>query len=65
MTMSIVSQLWNQRYRIVAGIRPLLKAVLVEVGLRLMGSPRTGPLVTWLVQQMVTALVRWRRLADA
>jgi hypothetical protein len=63
--MSIISQLWNQRYHIIAGVRPLLKAVLVEVGLRLMGSPRTGPLVTQLVQHGVTALVRWKGLADA
>ena len=63
--MSIVSQLWDQRQRVIAGVRPLLKAVLVDVGLRLTGSARTGPLVTRLVQHMVTALVRWRGLADA
>jgi hypothetical protein len=63
--MSMVARLWNQRHRVIAGVRPLLKAALIDVGLRLMGSPRTGPRLTRVVQRVVGALVRWGGLADA
>jgi hypothetical protein len=61
----MVAQLWKQYHCIINGVRPLLKAALVEVGPRLMASPRTGPLLTWVVQQSVTRVVRRWRLADA
>jgi hypothetical protein len=63
--MSMVARLWNQRHRVIAGVRPLLKAALIDVGLRLMCSPRTGPRLTRVVQRVVGALVRWGGLADA
>jgi hypothetical protein len=61
----MILQARHQVQRRFAGIRRRLKAALVEVGLRLMGSPSTGPLVTRLVQQVVTTIVRWGRLANA
>jgi hypothetical protein len=63
--MSMVAQFWSQCHRVITGVRPLLKAALIDVGLRLMDSPRTGPLVMWVVQQLVTRVVRRWRLADA
>jgi hypothetical protein len=55
--MSTVSQASNQRQHRFAGVRPLLKAALVDVGLRMIGSPHTGCRLTRCVQRVVTAIV--------
>jgi hypothetical protein len=46
-------------------LKPVLKAVLVHAGLRLMASPRTGLLAMQLAQRVVTTLVRRGGLAGA
>jgi hypothetical protein len=63
--MLTVPQSSNQCQPTFTGVRSLVKAVLIEMGLRLMGSPRIGPRLTRMVQRVVAALVRWGGLADA
>jgi hypothetical protein len=55
--MSIIARLSTPFHGQVARLRPRLKAALVDAGLRLMASPRTGPLTTRLVQAVVTVVL--------
>jgi hypothetical protein len=63
--MPMVAQASHWRHRAFTDLRPLLKGALVDAGLRLMASPRTGRLATQLVRRVVTTLVRRGGLADA
>jgi hypothetical protein len=61
--MSIVSQALHQLQHIFLRVRPLLKAALVEVGLRMLGRPHTGRWLTKCVQRVLTTVVQRAGLA--